>query len=261
MADHDNTTDIAFTLACDKNFVGTTKRCPVVLIVDTSYSMKDRINELNEGVEELKKALMEDEVAHDSVDIAIVDMGNKYAYVAQPFVPVPSWEPETYDADGITPMAGAIELALEQIQYAKSTYSYEGVSHYRPWLIIFSDGCPTDEEGYFDDQWEDFVAKVNKESEGNHLICFTFYIGDDNVSNEDKFAKRAKEVLYSLASSASVDKSNSTAQSKFAYQLSDGPEQLKNIFLWLSNSVRAIVNEDKSIDSPPANTLPTSMFD
>ena len=131
----------------------------------------------------------------------------------------------------------------------------EGTSFYRPWLIVFSDGLPTDSEGYFDTNWETFANKLQVASAEKHLICFTFYIGKNSSSDSDEMVgiKKAKEVLYTMASEV--------GGVKYSFQLSDGPEQLKNIFQWLSTSVCTIVNESDNMPAPPAAQIPTSIFD
>lgn len=255
MPNFDNPYDAQMLLASDQNYLPQLKQCPVVLIVDTSSSMSDKMDELNDGVRELKEALINDEKASDCVNIAIIDMGNDKATLDQEFVTVPSWQVKQYYAGGITPMAGAIDLAMEHIEKAKAMYKKEGTSYYRPWLIIFSDGIPTDNNGYFDTHWDTFSNKLADASDEKHLICSTFYIGknDSDDPNEKAAIKKAKEILYTISSTVDGE--------KFAYQLNDGPEQLKKIFQWLSVSVRAIVNKTGNISLPPAKQIPTSIFD
>ena len=93
---YDDILDVEFTLPIDKEFISQVKHCPVVLIVDTSSSMADKIDELNAGVEALKTALMEDDTTHDSVDIAIIEMGMGMAQLSQPFTTVSSWNVKKY---------------------------------------------------------------------------------------------------------------------------------------------------------------------
>ena len=96
---YDDILDVEFTLPIDKEFISQVKHCPVVLIVDTSSSMADKIDELNAGVEALKTALMEDDTTHDSVDIAIIEMGMGMAQLSQPFTTVSSWNVKKYSAN------------------------------------------------------------------------------------------------------------------------------------------------------------------
>ena len=253
---YDDILDVEFTLPIDKEFISQVKHCPVVLIVDTSSSMADKIDELNAGVEALKTALMEDDTTHDSVDIAIIEMGMGMAQLSQPFTTVSSCNVKKYSANGVTPMAGAINLAILHINQLKEEYKKRGVRYYRPWLILFSDGLPTDDEGYFDTNWKEFASILNKESNENHLICFTFYIGDNECENSDKAnqIRKAKEVLYSLASKIQ--------NIKYAYELKNELGNLKNLFQWLSASVGAIVNKEAALPAPPAvSNIQGSIFD
>lgn len=126
---YDDILDVEFTLPIDKEFISQVKHCPVVLIVDTSSSMADKIDELNAGVEALKTALMEDDTTHDSVDIAIIEMGMGMAQLSQPFTTVSSWNVKKYSANGVTPMAGAINLAILHINQLKEEYKKRGVRY------------------------------------------------------------------------------------------------------------------------------------
>ena len=255
MPNFDNSFDAQMLLASDRNYDPSQKQCPVVLIVDTSYSMNDMMDELNAGVRELKETIMNDAVAPLRVNLAIVEMGNAHATLTQEFTTVPSWNVKEYTAGGVTPMGEAVDLAMEHITNAKAMYIEEGTSYYRPWLIVFSDGIPTDSEGYFDTHWEDFAYKLKTATDEKHLICFTFYIGKNTSSDAKEMAgiKKAKEVLYTMASEIKG--------TKYSFQLSDGSEQLKEIFQWLSMSVCTIVNENDNLPAPPASQIPTSIFD
>ena len=51
--------------------------------------------------------------------------------------------PKLY-ADGITPMGAALDLALNLLEARKTEYSNVGVDYYQPWMVIMTDGAPTD---------------------------------------------------------------------------------------------------------------------
>jgi len=211
------------------------KRCPVVIILDTSSSMtnNNKIKELNDGVRILKEALDEDETASSSVDIAIIEMGGQKATLSQEFIQLEDWKANhDYQANGITPMKEAIEIAIEQIQKRKEIYDKEGVSYYRPLLMILSDGVPTDKNGRFDSNWKEFSDKLNDLKSNKKVVSYTFFIGQENDIE-------AKEIMKELASV--VD------GSVLSYKLTQ-KETIKNIFLWLSSSIKIIVS-NKNDDS------------
>ncbi len=120
-------------------------RCPVVLLLDTSYSMQGMpINQLNEGVHALYAALKEDDLASVRVDLSVMSFG-KNVEVMQDFATVSESEAPTLKVNGMTPMGEGITKALSRIEERKNEYRSAGISYYRPWLFVITDGQPTDD--------------------------------------------------------------------------------------------------------------------
>ena len=63
-------------------------------------------------------------------------------------------------ADGGTPLADAVELALENLEERKRRYEDNGISFYRPWLVVIGDGVET---GSFK-QLEETARKLKEEA-------------------------------------------------------------------------------------------------
>ena len=123
-------------------------RCPCVLLVDTSGSMKGaRIETLNAGLETFKDDLLKDHLAGRRIEIAIVTFSSG-VQVVQDFVTVDRFEPPELQAAGQTHMAAGIAKALELIDRRKNAYKENDVSYYRPWVFMVTDGQP---EGEADD--------------------------------------------------------------------------------------------------------------
>lgn len=119
-------------------------RCPVVLLLDTSYSMTGNpINQLNEGVHALYAALRDDDLASVRVDLSVISFGQS-VQVLQNFATVSESQAPTLVVNGMTPMGEAITTALKNIEARKNEYRAAGISYYRPWLFVITDGEPTD---------------------------------------------------------------------------------------------------------------------
>ncbi len=119
-------------------------RCPVVLLLDTSYSMQGNpINQLSEGVGALYNALRDDDLASVRVDLSVISFGQTVA-VLQDFATVSESEAPKLKVNGMTPMGGAIVKALKNIESRKGEYRDAGISYYRPWIFLITDGEPTD---------------------------------------------------------------------------------------------------------------------
>ena len=119
-------------------------RCPCVLVLDTSGSMMgEPIRELNAGLEVFKSELEADAVAQNRVEIAVVAF-NSSVTVEHDFSLVDKFVPPTLVANGSTAMGAALNLALSMVATRKQAYKDNGVQYYRPWVMLITDGEPTD---------------------------------------------------------------------------------------------------------------------
>ena len=121
--------------------------CPVMLVLDTSHSMWGK------GLLDMKNSLIAfyntlDEVSFSSslIDIAAVSMGDRLGMIEEftPFenslLPQANIRPKGY-----TPMAAALELALEKLQTQIGYYEQNHINYATPQLIILSDGDSSDD--------------------------------------------------------------------------------------------------------------------
>lgn len=135
-------------------------RCPCILLLDVSGSMNGRpINELNAGLVTFRDELLADPLALKRVELGIVTFGP--VHVEQPFTSAANFFPPILFAQGDTPMGAAITKALDMVEERKREYRANGISYYRPWIFLITDGAPTDE-------WQ---AAANKVSALSLLLC------------------------------------------------------------------------------------------
>lgn len=127
-------------------------RCPCILLLDVSGSMNGKpINELNAGLVTFRDELLADPLALKRVELGIVTFGP--VYVEQPFTSAANFFPPILFAQGDTPMGAAITKALNMVEERKREYRANGISYYRPWIFLITDGAPTDE-------WQTAAHKV-----------------------------------------------------------------------------------------------------
>jgi uncharacterized protein YegL len=120
-----------------------TPRVPVALVLDTSTSMQGApIAELERGVEVFREAVAADEVARAAVELAVVTFGP--TRLARDFAPIDDHALPALAANGDTPMGNAVLLALDALERRKAEYRGAGVDYYQPWLVLMTDGQPTD---------------------------------------------------------------------------------------------------------------------
>ena len=142
-------------------------RCACVLLLDVSGSMGGApIIELNAGLTVFKDELAADALAMKRVEVAMVTFGP--TKIEMPFTSASTFYPSVLNAQGDTPMGSAIMQALELVKDRKNEYRKNGISYYRPWVFLITDGGPTDE-------WKAAAAAV-REGEASKQFAF-FAIG------------------------------------------------------------------------------------
>lgn len=157
-----------------------TPRVPICLVLDVSGSMSgEPIEELQEGVRMFFDAIREDDVAQYAAEIAIVTFGG-VARKALDFFAVNRQEVPTMYADGTTPMGEALDLALDLLEARKTEYRNAGVDYYQPWMVLMTDGAPTD-------SIDSAASRINELVKTKKLTVFPIAIG--GAANTSELAR------------------------------------------------------------------------
>jgi uncharacterized protein YegL len=202
-------------------------RCACVLLLDTSGSMSGTpIQELNQAMVEFKNALAKDTQASARVEVAVVTFGEGGVTVAQEFVSAGDFVPPTLIAGGLTPLGDALNQTLDLVVDRKATYKANAVDYYRPWIILITDGAPTDTGA-----WEAAAARLRAEENRKGVLCWCF--GVDNADTK---------VLKGISSERS-------------YLLKDYAGSFGKIFRWVSSSM-ARVSQSTPGDQVPLEAPP-----
>ena len=150
-------------------------RTPCALVLDRSSSMAGQpIAELNTGRRRFADDAKEDPYARKRCEVTVVSFGG-VARVDSPFCEIRDFQPPELMAAGTTPMADALALAVEGLEQRKKQYRAAGIEYLRPWLILMTDGHPTDARGYF----EETIAHLNALERKQSLMVFPIAVGED----------------------------------------------------------------------------------
>ncbi len=149
-------------------------RCPVMLLLDTSASMLNGpIEELREGLKQFLRETSDDETASMSVELEIITFGGEVK-IAAPFAPVNvinDNQPQL-EAEGYTPLGEALTLASKELKDRRRLYKSKGISSYKPWVILMSDGEPNDD-------WEEPAKAMRTLGEQRKLQYIGIGIGEE----------------------------------------------------------------------------------
>lgn len=120
-------------------------RVPVCLALDTSASMSgEKVRELNAAIAAFYRAVLNDELARSAAEVAVVSFGGRVEKVAD-FASMSRQRIPLLQPNGMTPMGGAVMMALDMLEQCKRIYSSQGVDYFQLWLVLMTDGEATDD--------------------------------------------------------------------------------------------------------------------
>jgi uncharacterized protein YegL len=177
------------------------------------------ISELNNGIKEFYQELQNDSLAIKRVEVALVSFG-PVRVISEFNTADVSLDPEL-EAVGDTPMGEAIKKGIDLIRARKEQYRANGISFYRPWIFLITDGAPTDE-------WQSAAALVREGEASKSFAFFAIGVQKADMKILKQIAVREPVKLQGL--------------------------KFREFFQWLSNSMKSASRSnpgDKIMLAPP----------
>ncbi|MGD1704441.1 vWA domain-containing protein [Dapis sp. BLCC M229] len=199
-------------------------RCPCVLLLDTSASMTGTpIQALNDGLETFRDNLITDDLAKKRVEVAIISFDNQVKIV-QEFITADQFENPVLTAQGQTYMGTAIHKALDMIAARKSEYRNNGISYYRPWVFLITDGEP---QGESEKIVKEAGDRIQQEEDNKHVAFFAVGVEGANMDKLGEIVQRTPLKLRGL--------------------------DFREMFIWLSASMQQVSHSkvDEQVALPP----------
>lgn len=201
-------------------------RCPCVLLLDTSKSMSgEPMNALNDGLRAFREELLKDTLARQRVEVAIITFGGT-VQVMQHFVTIDNFTPPQLQANGQTPMGTGILQALDLLDARKAMYLANGVTYYRPWMFLITDGAPKGEPAEVTRQ---AVQRLRAEEAAKKVAFFAIGVEGANLQLLAKVSARPPLKLRGL--------------------------RFVDMFVWLSRSTGRVAHsrEGEQVALPPVD--------
>ncbi|WP_298829443.1 VWA domain-containing protein [uncultured Piscinibacter sp.] len=191
-------------------------RCPCVLLLDVSGSMNGRpMDELNAGLATFRDELSADALAMKRVEVGIVTFGP--VKVEIPFTSASTFYPSTLQCQGDTPTGAAILQALAMVEDRKRDYRANGVSYYRPWVFLITDGKPTD-------AWTTAAEAIREGETSKKFAFFAIGVQGADMDTLRKISTREPLSLQGL--------------------------KFRELFSWLSSSLRSVSRSTPGTEVP-----------
>ena len=204
------------------------QKCPVVVVLDTSGSMSGNpIDELNKALVKLKEDILSDPILTQRLEVGIVCFDDD-ARVERPIdlITVDTNMP-SLDVGGVTNVVSGINKAIEIVEERKQFYKTNGEQYYRPFIVLFTDGAPTNTA----DEIEMLDQQIQQMADNKKFVFMPF-----GVEGADF------QLLAKLAVQSTDERLKNQAK---AWKLKD-VTKFAEVFAFVSSSISGAINQGGS---------------
>lgn len=154
--------------------ISSTRKIPICLVLDTSGSMTkgNNIRTLNENLQGFLDFVRSNSKSRRIADISIVVMGGGVeVFTEYQSIDNINFE-KPFEAHGSTPMGEAMNIALDLLLDRREFYRNNEIEHYKPIILLMSDGFPTD-------LYQDAARRTSEMVMNKEIKLYPVGIGDE----------------------------------------------------------------------------------
>ena len=166
------------------------QKCPVVLLLDTSGSMDGApIDELNKALVQIKEDILNDTMLSNRLELGIVAFDDD-ARVERPIDLIsPDTDLPILNIGGVTNLVAGMNKAIELVTDRKNFYKSNGEQYYRPFIVLFTDGAPTNTP----EEIEELDQNIQKLSDEKRFIFLPFGVDGADMQLLAKLAAQSAD--------------------------------------------------------------------
>ena len=198
------------------DFMNTRRRRPIIILVDTSESMRGYEGLLKSTIVKLYDEILSDRTARASVELSILSF-NDDIEILEPLREIGRHEARGRDLDfhchGGALIGLALKTAISQLNYRLQAYRAHipTIRHYAPTIFFISDGkskyCDDGVIPYENQAMIEVKKYIRKEVADNRLVVVSVEVGDSvNHSlmteltgrTDDEFVEHVNDFIHTL---------------------------------------------------------------
>ena len=221
------------------------QKCPVVLLLDTSGSMNGQpIEELNKAIIKLKDDILEDALLSNRLEVGIVAFDDDARVERGIDLNTPETQLPTLSIGGVTNLVAGMEKAIELVEDRKTFYKANGEQYYRPFIVLFTDGAPTNSA----EEIEALDLKIQMMSDNKKFVFLPF-----GVEGADM------QLLAKLAAQTADERLQNKAK---AYKMKD-VTKFSQVFAFVSASISGAMQQTSgaTVAQLPSDVAQAVSFD
>ena len=204
---------------------GSSRKVPICLVLDCSGSMRfpdgtrlPKIDELNLNIDAFLEYVRNDPKASKICDLCIITMGDAVRVISR-YTTVDRIHFGHFSAGGGTPLGTAMATAVDLLTERRQFYRDNDIEHYKPILMVMTDGDPTDDITEISQRVSTMVANkeikifpvgVGLSFNQNTLAQFSPLLRPKLIRNSEAFDK-----LFKLLSASSSNPNDDSLEKWF----------------------------------------------